>query len=186
MAGRCDGRHGADGIDANGPRVAARDRDQGGVQTRHAPARRHGDDRHGRPRRSAFRHDGHGRHLGHRDAPTLLICVNRAASIHDIIVETGRYCVNILGTHHAGLVGPFGGGADGEARFGHGAWTDELGGMPYLDDAQASLFCEIRQNVPYGSHSVLIGEVMSVHLSDEIAPLLYQDGALAASRLLGL
>ena len=118
--------------------------------------------------------------------PTLLICVNRLASIHDIIVETGRYCVNILGTHHAGLVGPFGGGADGEARFGHGAWMDELGGMPYLDDAQANLFCEIRQNVPYGSHSVLIGEVMSVHLSDEIAPLLYQDGALAASRLLGL
>ena len=117
--------------------------------------------------------------------PTLLICVNRSASIHDIIVDSGRYCVNILGTHHAALVGPFGGSAEGETRFGHGAWSHDMGGMPYLDDAQASLFCEIRQAVAYGSHSILIGEVLSVYLSDEIAPLLYQDGALAASRLLG-
>jgi len=38
--------------------------------------------------------------------------------------------------------------------------------------------------VDYGSHSILIGEVMSVLLSDAITPLLYQDGGLAASRLL--
>ena len=112
--------------------------------------------------------------------PTLLICINRSASIHDIIVETGHYCINILGTHHAGLVGPFGGGVENEARFGHGAWSHREGGMPYLDDAQASLFCAVRQAVAYGSHSVLIGEVTSVRLSDAIAPLLYQDGALAA------
>ena len=117
--------------------------------------------------------------------PTLLICINRSASIHDIIVDSGRYCVNILGTHHAALVGPFGGTVEGEARFGHGAWSHDMGGMPYLDDAQANLFCGIRQNVPYGSHSILIGEVLSVHLSEAVAPLLYQDGALAASRLLG-
>lgn len=113
--------------------------------------------------------------------PTLLICVNRSASIHDIIVGTGRYCVNLLGTRHAGLVGPFGGGTEGEARFGHGAWSHRDGGMPYLDDAQASLFCDLRQTVDYGSHSILIGEVMSVQLSDAVSPLLYQDGGLAAS-----
>lgn len=117
--------------------------------------------------------------------PTLLICVNRSASIHDIIVETGRYCINVLGTSHAPLVGPFGGASEGEARFGHGAWSDRDGGMPYLDDAQASLFCEVRQTVTYGSHSILIGEVTSVHLSDAVAPLLYQDGGLAASSPLG-
>ena len=113
--------------------------------------------------------------------PTLLICINRSASIHDIIVETGGFCINILGTHHAGLVGPFGGGADREERFGHGAWSHRDGGMPYLDDAQASLFCALRQTVEYGSHSILIGEVLSVHLSEAIAPLLYQDGGLMAS-----
>ena len=111
--------------------------------------------------------------------PTLLICVNRTASIHDIIVETGRYCVNILGTHHADLVSAFGGGLQGEARFGHGAWSSRDGGMPYLDDAQASLFCAVRRSVAHGSHSVLIGEVLSVRLSEAVAPLLYQDGGLA-------
>lgn len=116
--------------------------------------------------------------------PTLLICINRSASIHDIIAESGHYCVNILGIHHARLVEPFGGGAEGEARFGHGAWSHRDGGMPYLDDAQASLFCAVRQAVEYGSHSILIGEVLSVRLSDEVAPLLYQDGGLAASRAL--
>ena len=114
--------------------------------------------------------------------PTLLICINRSASIHDIIVDAGHYCVNILGTHHAGLVSPFGGGADGEARFGHGTWSHGERGMPYLDDAQASLFCAVRRTVEHGSHSVLIGEVTAVRLSEAIAPLLYQDGGLAMSR----
>ena len=118
--------------------------------------------------------------------PTLLICVNRSASVHDIIVESGHYCVNILGTSHAGLVGPFGGASAGEARFAHGDWSHHDGGMPYLDDAQASLFCAVRQSVEHGSHSILIGEVTSVHLSDAIAPLLYQDGGLASSRALDL
>jgi flavin reductase len=118
------------------------------------------------------------------EPPTLLICVNRKASIHAIIVDSGRYCVNILATHHAGLVGPFGGLVEGEARFLHGGWSRDLDGTPYLDDAQASLFCAVRQSVDYGSHSILIGEVMSVLLSDAITPLLYQDGGLAASRLL--
>lgn len=113
--------------------------------------------------------------------PTLLICVNRAASIHDIVVETGHFCVNILGTHHAGLVGPFGGTAEGESRFGHGAWSRQDGGMPYLDDAQASLFCRVSRTVEHGSHSIVIGEVLSVRLSDAIAPLLYQDGGLVRS-----
>jgi flavin reductase len=114
--------------------------------------------------------------------PTLLICVNRSASIHDIIAETGRFCLNILGTHHVDLVNPFGGGSEGEARFGHGAWSQHDGGMPYLDDAQASLFCELKRTVEYGSHSIMIGEVMAVHLSEAVSPLLYQDGGLVASR----
>ena len=118
--------------------------------------------------------------------PTLLICVNRSASIHAIIVDTGRYCVNVLGTGHAGLVGPFGGGTEGEARFGHGAWSHRDGGMPYLEDAQASLFCHLRQTVDYGSHSILIGEVASVHVSAAVSPLLYQDGGLAESSPLGV
>ena len=116
------------------------------------------------------------------DPPTLLVCVNQGGSIHDIIAESGRYCVNILGTRHARLVNPFGGLVRGEARFGHGDWSLGADGVPYLDDAQASLFCAVRQTVAYGSHSIFIGEVQLVRLSDDIAPLLYQDGALAASR----
>ena len=117
--------------------------------------------------------------------PTLLVCINQSASIHDIIVDSGHYCVNILGTRHADLVVPFGGRVRGEARFGHGDWSLGDGGVPYLDDAQASLFCAVRQTVAHGSHSIFIGEVMSVRLSDEIAPLIYQDGALAASQSFG-
>lgn len=113
--------------------------------------------------------------------PTLLICINRSASIHDILRETGRFCINILGTHHAGLVAPFGGAAEGEARFGHGAWSSHDGGVPFLEDAQASLFCAVSRTVEHGSHSIVIGEVLSVRLSDAIAPLLYQNGALARS-----
>lgn len=115
------------------------------------------------------------------DPPTLLICVNRRASIHGPIAETGRFAVNLLGTQHAGLVPVFGGRVEGEGRFAHGAWATDDTGTPYLLDAQASLCCEVREAVPYGTHTIFIGEVSTVRLAGEIAPLLYQNGALATA-----
>ena len=116
--------------------------------------------------------------------PTLLVCINQTASIHDPIVAGGRFCVNLLGVEHEPLVPIFSGSLVGEDRFGTGRWLDDEG-IPYLSDAQAALFCRTISCTPYGSHSVIVGEVEAVRLADgETRPLVYQEGRLV--RTVGL
>nr|WP_236774120.1 flavin reductase family protein [Agrobacterium tumefaciens] len=54
-------------------------------------------------------------------------------------------------------------------------------GLPYLTDAQASLFCTLEQKVPFGTHNIFIGTVNRVLISETISPLLYEDGKYARS-----
>lgn len=115
------------------------------------------------------------------EPPTLLVCVNRSASIHEPIAAARRFCVNLLGVEHAELVAPFSGRLAGEARFDHGHWVTGALDLPCLEDAQASVFCVVRQAVPYATHTVFFGEALAVHVRPDVAPLLYQDGQLAAT-----
>ena len=116
------------------------------------------------------------------EPPTLLVCVNRSASIHEPIAAAGRFCVNLLSLEHAELVAPFSGRLAGEARFDHGHWVSGALELPCLQDAQASVFCVVRQAVPYATHTVFFGEAVAVRVRQDVAPLVYQDGRLAASR----
>ena len=117
------------------------------------------------------------------DPPALLICINRTATLYQPLMRTQRFSVNLLHEDHADLIGPFSGKLAHEARFLHGAWQD-LHGLPVLDDAQATLFCEVDGELGYGSHDVVIGRVVAVAATGEVAPLLWQDGGHAVARAL--
>jgi flavin reductase len=114
------------------------------------------------------------------DPPSLLICVNRSASISRPLSQRGRFAVNVLRTTHADLVSIFSGKATNNRRFGHGDWI-ELEDMPVLQDAQAIMICDRTAAFAVGSHDILIGEVRAVRVGSEISPLLYEDGKLARS-----
>ncbi len=116
--------------------------------------------------------------------PALLVCINQSASIHGPTIANGRFCINLLGVDHDDMVGPFSGQAAGEDRFAYGTWDAHSGGLPYLLDAQANLFCVLTKRVSYGSHSIFVGEVEQVRLCGDTEPLIYQDGGLY--RTLGL
>lgn len=116
--------------------------------------------------------------------PSILICVNNAASIHAPITESGRFCVNLLSCDHLDLVPVFSGAQKGQERFSTGAWSEDEDDAPYLSDAQANLFCRVTKTVGHGSHSIFIGEVEDVRMTGEVAPLLYQQGALFRSQAL--
>jgi flavin reductase (DIM6/NTAB) family NADH-FMN oxidoreductase RutF len=118
------------------------------------------------------------------DPPSLLICVNHNASIHGPLVARRRFCVNVLTTEHEELVGAFSGKLKGDARFQVGEWHSETTGMPYLDGAQCNLFCDIESEVPFGSHSIVIGRVTAVRVEEEIRPLIFADGRLGTTQSL--
>jgi len=112
---------------------------------------------------------------------TLLVCINRSASISEPLKREGRFAVNMLHVSHIDLVPIFSGKLKDEARFSHGLWED-VDSMPVLSDAQSSLVCRLASMVNVGSHDVIFGEVESIHVRQDIAPLLYENGGFARSQ----
>jgi flavin reductase (DIM6/NTAB) family NADH-FMN oxidoreductase RutF len=111
------------------------------------------------------------------EPPSLLVCVNRTASIYSVLAGGGHYCINILAGSHEPLSVICSGKEKGEARFAVGDWRDDPDTKtPFLADAQASLICAIDGVHHYGTHGIFIGKVQRVHLHGDVYPLIYVDG----------
>jgi flavin reductase (DIM6/NTAB) family NADH-FMN oxidoreductase RutF len=117
------------------------------------------------------------------EPPSMLVCLNKSASITAPLWRRGWFAVNLLRTDQADLVPVFSGKVQSEHRFNHGTWA-ELQGMPVLENAQASLICEQVAALEVRSHNVVVGEVHAVRVGSDISPLLYRDGKLAQCRSL--
>ncbi|HMT47156.1 MAG TPA: flavin reductase family protein [Novosphingobium sp.] len=111
------------------------------------------------------------------DPPAVLICVNRSTLLHGLLVPTAPLSVNLLSRHQQDVSAAFGGGVPQEERFRIGDWQDGPGGVPLLAGAQANLSCVIDAMLAYGTHSIVIARVLSAEVSEDVAPLIYQDGA---------
>lgn len=109
------------------------------------------------------------------DPPSILVCVNLSASIHDPLYAEGRFCANLMSGHHIDLLGAFSGELKGEDRFGLGDWQSE-DGLPYLPDAQASIFCRVAERWRYGTHTIFVGQVEAVRTDADMDPMVYLDG----------
>lgn len=111
------------------------------------------------------------------DPPSLLLCVNRNASIYPVLTSGGHFCVNVLSGAHEALSIACSGAQKGEARFETGDWQDDADThTPFLADAQASLICAVDGIHHYGTHAIFIGKVKRVHLHGDVDPLIYLDG----------
>jgi flavin reductase (DIM6/NTAB) family NADH-FMN oxidoreductase RutF len=110
------------------------------------------------------------------DPPSLLICVNRTASLHLPLSQGADFCVNILHSDHEEISAACSGKVRGEARFGVGKWGETPEGCPVLEGAQASFFCRHAQAMTYGTHDIVIGQVESVLIQGDVSPLVYADG----------
>jgi flavin reductase (DIM6/NTAB) family NADH-FMN oxidoreductase RutF len=109
------------------------------------------------------------------DPPSLIVCINRETLLHDIMQLGRRFCVNLLRRDQAGLSSAFSGAVAPEARFSVGNWYASTDGVSYLAEAQANIFCRKVAAVPYGTHTIFIGEADAVNVHDPIEPLIYQD-----------
>lgn len=116
------------------------------------------------------------------DPPTLLVAVNRTASILPVLHAEHRFCVNLLAERHQELVGVFSGGRKGLERFAVGGWRATPEGLPILPDALASLVCETTATVDVETHTLFIGRVQRIVNDPRIEPLLWVDGRLAGAK----
>jgi flavin reductase len=87
--------------------------------------------------------------------PTLLVCLNRAASVWPVFSQNQSLCVNTLAAGQEGLSTLFGGKTPMAERFGAAQWQTGETGCPRLAGALASFDCRISQVVSVGTHDIL-------------------------------
>ena len=108
------------------------------------------------------------------EPPSLLVCVNRKTGTCAAIRDTRVFNVNLLPDPASPLAMRFAGadGITGEEKFSEGHWIEDARGLPLLHEALIGFSCDVSEMVEAGSHTVFIGEIMHIRISDG-APLVY-------------
>jgi flavin reductase len=107
------------------------------------------------------------------EPPSLLVCVNRSASLHAPLASADVFCVNVLGLGNRNVAEHFMKPYPTD-RFSVGEW-EESHGVPVLASAQSSLVCRRVHCHEFGTHSIFIGELVAAHHRKDATPLTYYD-----------
>lgn len=94
--------------------------------------------------------------------PTLLVCLNRSASVWPVFNDNRTLCVNTLSAGQESLSNLFGGKTPMADRFAAAGWQTGATGCPRLDEALASFDCRISQVVSVGTHDILFCEIIAI------------------------
>lgn len=116
---------------------------------------------------------------------SIITCINASSSVMPALNASQHFYVNLLCSEHVAISSSFGGRLKGAERFNEGIWALGEQGIPYLEDAQANLFCQVEKAVAYGTHLVLIGRVLEVRYAEQVTPLIYQNGLYVGTAPLG-
>ena len=108
------------------------------------------------------------------DPPSLLICINKSARIHDTLKIGSQFCINLLNKDQEDLSNICSDEDSYDERFKDKNWdTKEI---PFLTNAQANIFCKVDKLTSYHTHTIVVGLVEDANHSDEISTLTYVDG----------
>ena len=108
------------------------------------------------------------------DPPTLIVCVNRGASLYARLQKGERIGVSVLAAGHSEYADAFAGrtALQGAERFREGRWTT-AGGVSILDDAIAAFVCDVDELIERGSHAIVIGRVLTALARPACGALVY-------------
>lgn len=99
--------------------------------------------------------------------PTLLVCLNRSASVWPIFAANRQLCVNTLAAGQEALSSLFGGKTPMAERFQAAQWRDGVTGSPRLEGALLSFDCRISDIAQVGTHDILFCEVLALSRNDD-------------------
>ncbi len=109
------------------------------------------------------------------DPPTLLVCLNRSASVYPVFSTNALLCVNTLAHGQHELSNLFGGKTPMAERFAAAQWTKWVTGAPVLAGAAASFDCRVSKTVSVGTHDILFCDVVALKRQGEAHGLVYFD-----------
>ena len=108
------------------------------------------------------------------DPPSLLICINKSSRIHDTIVLGSKFCINLLNSNQENLSNICSDEDMYDHRFKDKNWN--LDDIPFLQNAQANIFCKVDKLTSYHTHTIVVGLVEDANYADEISTLTYVNG----------
>ena len=109
------------------------------------------------------------------DPPTMLVCINHEALIHDVMKEEVGFCINILSVGKESVADICSIKGKERQRFLEGNWS-ELDNIPYNKDSQSNMFCNCIKAIECTTHTIYLGEIIEVFNQSSFNPLLYKDG----------
>lgn len=112
------------------------------------------------------------------DPPSVLVCINRTATIHAPLMDAGAFCVNLLSSRQEEVCAVFSSKSRRQERFADGIWKIGPMQLPYHPLAEANIFCTVDEVHEYGTHSVVLARVRRVTegMSEKRSPMIYLDG----------
>jgi flavin reductase len=94
--------------------------------------------------------------------PTLLVCLNRSASVYETFRRNGVLCVNTLARDHEQLSQRFGGKTPMDERFAAADWRKLETGAPVLIGAVAAFDCRVTDIFESSTHDVMFCAVLGL------------------------
>ncbi len=111
------------------------------------------------------------------EPPTIIVNINRAASVWPVICRHNHFCMNVLASHQQAVADRFAGrdGLRGAARYAGAEWREMESGALALVGALASVDCAVEDVIERHTHAIVIGRALKI-VTGPGAPLLYHDG----------
>jgi flavin reductase (DIM6/NTAB) family NADH-FMN oxidoreductase RutF len=107
------------------------------------------------------------------EPPLILVCVEKIASSHAALHESGTFVVNILSENQRDLSEHFASQLDD--KFLTVKYHEGIHGLPVLAGGAASLECTLHAAYDGGDHTIFVGSIENVTIND-VRPLAYLHG----------
>jgi flavin reductase (DIM6/NTAB) family NADH-FMN oxidoreductase RutF len=113
------------------------------------------------------------------EPPSLVVCVNRAASSYSGLVRGAPFGVSVLGADQQEISDRFAGRTDlkGVERFRDGRWFVTPSGVRLLGGSAAAFECEVEEILERHTHAIIVGGVRRAVASPVGGALVYWRGA---------
>jgi len=108
------------------------------------------------------------------DPPSILVCVNQGASIHDALIKGENLCINILQKNQQEISNLCSSRKQESQRFENDFW--DVTDIPFIKNAQANIFCKVDQTLSYHTHTIVIASVFQSQTAETFNTLMYADG----------